>query len=44
MVHTDGLDATLNIVKRLMTVSKGISQGGSVTSNVPFMITSGDNM
>ena len=41
LVHKDGMQATLNMVKRLMAVSKGTSPGASATSNIPFMAASG---
>ena len=40
LVHIDGMQATLNMAKRPMAVSKGPSPGASAISNVPFMIAS----
>ena len=40
LVHIDGMQAALNMAKRLMTVSKGTSPGASTTSNIPFMADS----
>ena len=40
LVHIDGMQATLNMAKRLMLVSKGPSPGASAISNIPFMVTS----
>ena len=39
-VHIDGMQATLNMAKRLMAGSKGSSQGASAISNIPFMVSS----
>ena len=35
LVHIDGMQATLNMAKRLMALSKGTSPGASVISNIP---------
>ena len=43
LVHIDGMQATLNMAKRLMAVSKGPSPGGSAISNIPFMVASNHN-
>ena len=40
LVHIDGMQATLNMAKRLMAVSKGPSPGTSAISNIPFMVAS----
>ena len=40
LVHIDGMQATLNMAKRLMAVSKGTSPGASAISNIPFMVAS----
>ena len=40
LVFIDGMQATLNMAKRLMAVSKGISPGASAISNIPFMVAS----
>ena len=40
LVHIDGIQATLNMAKRLMAVSKGPSLGASAISNIPFMVAS----
>ena len=40
LVHIDGMQATLNMAKRLMAVSKGPSPGASAISNIPFMVAS----
>ena len=40
LVHIDGMQATLNMAKRLMAVSKGTSPGASAMSNIPFMAAS----
>ena len=40
LVHIDGMQATLNMAKRLMAVSKGSSPGASAISNIPFMVAS----
>ena len=37
LVHIDGMQATLNMAKRLMAVSKGTSLGISAISNIPFI-------
>ena len=34
------MQATLNMAKRLMAVSKGTSPGASAISNIPFMVAS----
>ena len=34
------MQATFNMAKRLMAVSKGPSPGASATSNIPFMVAS----
>ena len=34
------MQATLNMAKRLMAVSKGTSPGASTISNIPFMVAS----
>ena len=45
LVHIDGMQATLNMAKRLMAVSKGPSPGASAISNIPFMVaTSHDGL
>ena len=36
LVHIDGMQATLNMAKRLMAVSKGTSPGASAIFNIPF--------
>ena len=41
LVHIDGMQATLNIAKRLMALLKGTSPGESAISNIPFMAASG---
>ena len=38
LVHIDGMQARLNMAKRLMYVSKGPSPGASAISNIPFMV------
>ena len=38
LVHIDGIQATLNMAKRYMAVSKGPSPGVSAISNIPFII------
>ena len=38
LVHIDGMQATLNMTRQLMAVSKGPSPGASATSNIPFMV------
>ena len=38
LVHIDGMQATLNMAKRHMAVSKGTSPGASAISNIPFMV------
>ena len=40
LVQTDGMQATLNMVKRFMAVSKGASPGKDAISNIPFMAAS----
>ena len=40
LVHIDGMQATLNMAKRLITLSKGSSPGPSAISNIPFMVAS----
>ena len=40
LVHTDDIQAKLNIARRLMAVSKGPSPGASAISNIPFMAAS----
>ena len=40
LVHIDGMQATLNMAKRLMAVSKGSSPGANAISNIPFMVAS----
>ena len=40
LVHIDGMQATLNMAKRLMAVPKGPSPGVSAISNIPFMVAS----
>ena len=40
LVHIDGMQATMNMAKRLMAVSKGTSLGASAISNIPFMAAS----
>ena len=40
LVHIDGMQATLNMAKRFMAVSKGTSPGASAISNIPFMVAS----
>ena len=40
LVHIDGMQATLNMAKRLMVVSKGPSPGVSAISNIPFVVAS----
>ena len=40
LVHIDGMQATLNMAKRLMAVSKGPSPGTSAISNISFMVAS----
>ena len=40
LVHIDGMQATLNMAKRLIAVSKGTSPGASAISNIPFMVAS----
>ena len=37
LVYIDGMQATLNMAKRLVAVSKGTSPGASTISNSPFM-------
>ena len=37
LVHIAGMQATLNMAKRPMAVSKGTSPGASAISNIPFM-------
>ena len=37
LVHTYGMQTTLNITKRLMAVSKGTSPGASAIFTIPFM-------
>ena len=39
-VHIDGMQATLNMAKRLMAVSKATSRGTSSISNIPIMAAS----
>ena len=43
LIHIDGMQATLNMAKRLMAVSKGTSPGASAISNIPFMVASNHN-
>ena len=43
LVHIDGMQATLNMAKRLMAVSKGPSPVASAISNIPFMVASSHN-
>ena len=38
LVHIDGMQATFNMAKRPMAVSKGTSPGTSAISNIPFMV------
>ena len=38
LVHIDGMQATLNMAKRLIAVSKGTLPGATATSNIPFMV------
>ena len=40
LVHIDGMQATLNMAKGLMAVSKGTSPGASAISNIPLMVAS----
>ena len=40
IVHIDGMQATLNMARRLMAVSKGTSSGARAISNIPFMVAS----
>ena len=40
LVHIYGMQATLNMAKRLMAVSTGSSPGASAISNMPFMVAS----
>ena len=40
LVHIDGMQATLNMAKRLMTVSKRTLPGASAISNIPFLAAS----
>ena len=40
LVHIDDMQATLNMTKRLIAVSKGPSPGASAISNTPFMVAS----
>ena len=37
LIHIDGMQATLNMAKRFMAVSKGTSLGASAISIIPFM-------
>ena len=37
LIHIDGMQATLNMAKRCMAVSKGTSPGASAISNIPLM-------
>ena len=43
LVHIDGIQATLNMAKRHMAVSKGTSPGASAISNIPFMVASSND-
>ena len=40
LVHIDGMQATFNMAKRLMAVSKWTSPGARAVSNIPFMAAS----
>ena len=40
LVHIDGMQATQNMTKRLMAVSKETSLGATAISNIPFMAAS----
>ena len=40
LVHIDDMQATLNMAKRLIAVSKGTSPGVSAMSNITFMAAS----
>ena len=40
LIYIDGMQASLNMAKRLMAVSKGSSLGASAISNIPFMVAS----
>ena len=40
LVHIDSIQATLNMAKRPMAISKEMLPGASATSNIPFMAAS----
>ena len=44
MVHIDYMQATLNMAKRLMSVSQGSLPGVSAISNIPFIAALGHKM
>ena len=43
LVHMDDMQATLNMAKRPLEVSRGTSPGASAIVNIPFMTASSHN-